>query len=1670
MINLTDEIADMIIQEEGYVGKDRNTLRSAHRRTATDYGAYYDARNYLTTGYGSLISKAPKGSAQEAKDIERWTKTFGADPFNLTAEQSRDVLTKDYNRVMQTAIKQLGDVNFEELPPAVQKSVASLTYNTGQLGKRTAALIKSAMENKSRSAWNAVADEFENWHGAKAKDQPRGVINRRKAEANWIRGVEVVNEDAEQFSAPLELPESNEEEPANVRGILSPDNPNQYSNDIPTGKLEENFRSPASVPQSRQDITVDMSNTPYSADRGAEDLEAKRLADIQADKPILERVGDFGNHIHNSFMTENVFTDISDKVISRVLGNAPDVKFDPTFRPNKIENFGELTQGIPPENLQDILRGSPNREVFFERISKYRLEETRREEMAEYFQNNPIKGFVGIGMASAMDITSYIPVANMSKFVGLVKATKNLSAATKTIGAAIGANVVEELAQEAYLISNSELRSFEDGDLLLGLVGSTVLSGAAGAMRAKGGLTRFETKVQKYNAEKNLAGLETMLRVAQRRNLPEATINELKQVIKKTENDFLKIHRATVLQEVFEQQKKIGQGILETNRISMLRRQSEFNNSVDKQIQAIKSQPDPIQKVIRDTREGARATRQEMQENLNTLRKDLTDTKKILRREEAKNLQGVERQRFLQDLRKQVEKKGKDISDLQKQMKKAAKEVSRAKAKAVKQAKKQVDPRQAEIARLEATKKEFTAKLKSVYATKADQVKKGIHPEQLELLTAPKLEEVSQYLELPVTFKSLDDIDEFMGIEFEDSIHKSAGAAQVKFKGFAKGGSTDAFFNKTDPELWNVMAREAQEARLNPASGLSVHQVKKDSTYAKMLRATHLHNFLTTDSVVGRFVLNKSALRTSDNEFAAGFYNWLSPDAVGRAGQGKLSAIEKQQQLAAIFGGTFRRDMLKGMQELNDLALVNSSLKKDLGLPENNVAARVMMAEVYHPEKVSKLVRDELLEAGTSRAKYGDEVGDVLEKMVEDFNKVQSDIATRMKNAEVVGAEGLAEGDAAKGWFHRTWDNNKAREFHHKYGDKKLTELVDSSMRKHLVENGVEINEELAKDINKQAKKFAFGLHNADLETNRGATLGMADFLEDLIAKNKEGIDTDVLKEELAALVDRKDRTKLRELGRRKPLDLNGSVTLPDGTEFYMKELLEDNVFASQVRYIETASARIAAAENGIKDIDLLDQWRKNAVDLATARGNTELAKYIDNAMKVDIRSFKYGTQAGLDDFDGGMSRLMSMAKKYQFARLMQYYGISSIGELASAIPEAGYRAFAEAIRDDLGKRIKGLFLGGITGKRLENALSDELGSITGVGLESIGFDALVSSGDRLTRTTTGRAFERFVDNAAKATTRATGHIETMGRQLAINALGLSMGNVALGRSRLDSLWGGLTNRNLVEMGLAELGPNGKAVYNSKWNNIVDSIKKYATDETGALASETGKPIKKFNIDKWELETRTAFGDALTIQSNHIFVNPDSTTAKLWHNSPVGSIYNQFRTFANNAASKVAGHNVHQAIQGYNMGSMAEFSKTAQKVFWSAALGKLSLALYGTIHEAGRPDFEERIEKYISMDDPRDWTRALGRGSVITGLDGPLDTALGAFGIDPLFDNSTIGQSRNRFDILNTPTGQLVQGAQRTGEKALSGDISGAGKELIKMSPLRRAIGVNQLLNSLGMD
>ena len=1720
-------VLEMLKQEEGYVGLNDQTRKSAHKATTTDYGAYYDARGYLTTGFGSLISKQKKGSEEELADINRWRANAKADPFTLTEDQANSILPIDIDRVTQRAKKQLGDdIEFETLPEQAQQAVVSLAYNAGQIGTNTAAAIRKAALSKSTSAWQAAARKVENWHGKLASEQPEGVLNRRKKEASLLASIQGLTPEgsaSEAINAPFaweqgeipdgELPDAMVENivgsgvdigiesvdtPLNTRDPATPEESFLLEKEQlpPAGAKIQGQPYPPEIPSFTQsnpkgaggsDIGNDglyehpelaLSGTGFSRIAFDEKQSDFEKAQIEENKPWQTQVGEFKDNLANALMTENIIGTTVRK--ATLVWNQENV-YTPGFDATQLPDYQDIIKNLPQENLKDILNDSYTPQMFYGRVNNYQAEVEARQQVSAYMQANPVAGFIGIGIASVADVTSLIPMGKLANVVGLTRATKTIPIMMRTIGAGIAENVAQDLIQESLLVNNSDIRKFSDGDIVFGAAAAAILGGVAGTFKYSKGLAKYEKLAGKYAAEKNLNQMEVMIRNAQKRGYSPKVIAELQQTRKFIEQSLDGEHRAMILKEINNQQDAIGRGLLDTKKIESVKELDDYNKLADSKIAEIRAQ---APQAITDVKVAQKEARAPIIAEMDSIREQNVGLKRRIRQIETNpgtGERGLERAKNLRDT---VAANDAKIEGFNKQLRQQAKEFRGTKNKAVKEVKKlEATGENPLIREWEESKQVKADELKYQYRDLEQSVLNRTHPELSVISEPDSVNAIAEALGLGhLKFGSADEIDRFLGLEFEDSFKGpaggfDAGAAKTKYDGFAKGGSTDQFFNKTDPELWNVMSESAYQAKVNPGLGLSSHQVNKNSVAARILRTTRLNELLTTDSVAGRWILNKSALRSTDNEFAAGFYNLFAPDGVGRVGEGRFSVIEKQQQLSNIYGGTLRTKMNTSINEINALAIENDGLRTFLGLPENPLMAKVQMAEVGHIEKVSEILRDELITPGTARQAFGDDIGNIVDKMRKDFNENSASILAHAKEAGVKGVEEIDNSMDTSDWFHRTWDNQAVRQMRAQFGEEKLIELVENSMTKHLANAGIEVSEEVAEQLKEQAKKFAFGIFNSDLEVNKTAKLSASDFINDLINKNLEGLDPEVLTAEAKRLDDRAAGAKARELGKRKPLNLDGSVEILDDdgkvtNTIFMKDLLEKNLFVSQKGYIETMSARIAAAENGIKDIDLLDQWANNAHELEMARGKVDSAQYIKRAMAEDIRAFKYGSSGVSGEFDNGSSRLLRMSKKYQFAKLMQYTGISSIAEMATLIPEAGYKAVAQSLNGELTNIFKSTILGGVTGKQFTNKMYEGLASITGVGIEDIGYDSLISSSRTIATSPAGKVAERFVDNAAKATRRATAHVETIGRRIAVNSLALNFGDIAFNRSQLDNvIAGGLTNRNLVELGLASLDEvTGKAIPNAKYESILESIRKHALDENGLKVSETGGNIKDFNIHDWDLKTRRSFGDALTQQANHIMVNPDSTTAKLWHSTPVGSIFNQFRTFSNNAASKVAGHNVNQAIQGYKMGSMAEFSKTAQKYFWGAALGKLSLMLYGAIDNAGRPDFSQRMEKYTHMNDPRDWTQALGRSSAVTGLDEVLDTTMGAFGQDPLFNASTIGQSRNRFDLMQTPTGQMLTDAKRTGGYVMEGKYKKAGKTALKMSPIRRQIGVNQLLNSMGVD
>lgn len=124
---------------------------------------YMCPANYLTIGYGHVISQAEK---QKTSDLQN---------FKITKQQAEEILQNDLirfeNSILNLITTKLNQNQFDAL--------VSFVYNLG-----AGALQRSTLRQKiNRGEHNQAAAEFMRWIYAGGKIL-QGLINRRQAEAN----------------------------------------------------------------------------------------------------------------------------------------------------------------------------------------------------------------------------------------------------------------------------------------------------------------------------------------------------------------------------------------------------------------------------------------------------------------------------------------------------------------------------------------------------------------------------------------------------------------------------------------------------------------------------------------------------------------------------------------------------------------------------------------------------------------------------------------------------------------------------------------------------------------------------------------------------------------------------------------------------------------------------------------------------------------------------------------------------------------------------------------------------------------------------------------------------------------------------------------------------------------------------------------------------------------------------------------------------------------------------------------------------------------------------------------------------------------------------------------------------------------------------------------------
>lgn len=920
--------------------------------------------------------------------------------------------------------------------------------------------------------------------------------------------------------------------------------------------------------------------------------------------------------------------------------------------------------------------------------------------------------------------------------------------------------------------------------------------------------------------------------------------------------------------------------------------------------------------------------------------------------------------------------------------------------------------------------------------TQLRQLAKGIHPK----LTA----EINPKLSITEIAKELG-IDSKL-VNTPDKIRKYLGLDSPKIDpDFVVEGE------KAYKQVFRTQAKEMNKnTRLNAnetirymAGSDVVKSIDKLPLLGKLQIGDKLRALAETDGPISRFLFNKGNLVSSENPLVSTFYNWLAPDGMGRQGMSKIRAIESQQKYANIYGG-YLMDIYHTHGDRLYKLLEGDVIK---------TKAKAFFSPDSFEETVEPLFKERMLLGKEGfRVKYGDEIADIADDFADDFNKLNKKIVDRAKE---VGVEGV-DFESTTDWFTRSWDFRKTRAV----DLEDLQDTIFRAMKSHAEKLGVKsIDEE--KLLN-HAKRFAYGVRNADLSTIEGLQSDHIKLLTRLLDKAK-GDEAKVIKTEIERLKLLKAKADAGDLANRVQMD----VTQKMSNGLQLSDLFEDNIVHTQKRYTARMSARIAAAEHGIKNIDTMDDWVKDAVEEEIKRlaakgvkNPAESAKFVEQSMIQDLNSFKYGGMVGLHDLpDDSANDLLRLVKKYNYARLMQYTGLSSLAELNGTFVEAGVSTTLRELGRTMRQHFNDLYSD--NPEKYVDRLYDELRTVTGVGMEDFSFSTKgMSQATRINEEGVLNTFEKGIDVLGRMAHGPFGGIEKTGRRMTANALAIKWANYFTGREKgglLSAFFGsnGVTNRVLENSGLGRMTKTGKFIPNKTYKDIQKSIKKFATfDERGNLV--------KLNLDKWNTDTAHAFGDAIQMQANHITINPDATTMALWQSTTVGQILNQFRTFTINATTKVMGQTIANAVISSNRGDQSEMIKAGQKIFWGTSLGMLSVALRQGIQRAGGDEevdlFDDGIMKAAAI--------GFSRSSVAGNLPTLIDSVGTTFGYDPIFEKtSSIGRSKNFFNLATTPTGQAVHGVYKSGEKAAQGDFKGAGMKLLKTSPLYRQIGAQQIFN-----
>lgn len=723
----------------------------------------------------------------------------------------------------------------------------------------------------------------------------------------------------------------------------------------------------------------------------------------------------------------------------------------------------------------------------------------------------------------------------------------------------------------------------------------------------------------------------------------------------------------------------------------------------------------------------------------------------------------------------------------------------------------------------------------------------------------------------------------------------------------------------------------------------------------------------------------------------------------------------------------------------------------------------------------SQATREEFNELIAKSIRNGGQgVSPAANKVAKVQAQVYEDVLTLAQKVGVKGAEDIK---ANKNYITRTWSKKKVHKliekFDRKYpgkGRKKLEEFIARSMKQ------TKGSEEALEDFAKRTKYLSKMLlrHVMDSEGSFGVNLDriLKSKGEDLASYLRTN--TDMSNDDIGMLLSSVFKTDRDKAGRitqfKRRIDLDETYA---DAELRIDDFLENDSELLFLSYINSLTGQIALANKGFKsraDFDSVVNQLKQETEADMLKGNMSRKDKLfrDSEMRALQSVYDHLTGKPLEDNVGGAwSTFGRVARKYNFARVMNQVGfaqLAEIGNLTSAIGLKQTIRHLPELRKMLKRHKDGevddalvnefeVFFGGFGNERMLNQITntmDDFGSRAGTGVDSMS------------------QFERGLDHLGRFTADISGMngVNMIMKRLAMKGMLQKFADEAFdGKSALGSRK--VFSKDIGKMSeqrYADLG-----ISNDMRDRIMESIRQFSDTTKGSR----GGKLTKLNIEKWDDDVRDAFSLAMsrwgrrTIQENDI---GETIFAAGFADTTTGKIVLQFRGFMTTAYGK---HLLH-GLRSNDLQAYSQFM-TSSFMAGMAWYGQTYVQSVGMSKKERQKFFDKKFGK-TDEEFYMNWGKAaFQRSAWASILPATIDTGADFFMDDPIFSYRSTGLSSNL--VTGNPTAQLLinayEASRGTVQAMIYDDEDYSQKtynKTLQLFVLQNMLGIQNATKALGQE